>query len=341
MPRTTYSSSTLLTEIMQRPLDPGYAVAHRRRAEREHERAAAGQDGPSGPDGPGGDGDPAGDAEAVAGGSGPGGSAAGPARHRLRRLLRRHAVAVTVLGLGLGVPLGVAVGAGVAELRAAPLETRDRAVLEAEIDRRTSVADSLAASNEALREEIEQQQAAVLAEGSQSVLEAADRLAVPVGAVAVEGDGVVVTMDDAADVAVDASGEGGFGDDGRVRDGDVQTVVNALWSAGAEAVAVNGQRLTALSTIRHAGDAIVVDLRQLARPYVIEAVGDQDALLDELTGGRVADYTRFLGTNYGIGVSHEARDDLRLPPASRLTLRHAGAVAAERPEASVQEDGQS
>ena len=66
----------------------------------------------------------------------------------------------------------------------------------------------------------------------------------------VTGPGMVVRLDDAP------TGDGDGADvdprtdddaDGRVTDRDLQTVVNEVWAAGAEAVAVNGQRLTALS----------------------------------------------------------------------------------------------
>src|SRR5918994_1872373 len=97
------------------------------------------------------------------------------------------------------------------------------------------------------------------------------------GATEVEGPGVKLVVDDAKDT--DQGGDGpressGFSDTGRVRDRDMQRIVNGLWESGAEAVAINGQRLTALSAIRAAGDAILVDNRPLVPPYTVLAVGD-------------------------------------------------------------------
>ena len=54
---------------------------------------------------------------------------------------------------------------------------------------------------------------------------------------------------------------------------DLQNVANALWAAGAEAIAINGQRLTATSTIRAAGNAILVDFRPVTSPYEVSAIG--------------------------------------------------------------------
>ena len=63
-----------------------------------------------------------------------------------------------------------------------------------------------------------------------------------------------------------------------IQDVDLQLVVNALWGAGAEAVAVNGQRLVATSPIRGAGETITVNFRPLAPPYRIRAIGaDREA----------------------------------------------------------------
>ena len=58
-------------------------------------------------------------------------------------------------------------------------------------------------------------------------------------------------------------------DTGRVLDRDLQVMVNALWAAGAEAIAINGQRLTARSAIRYAGEAILLDFRPLVPPNVM------------------------------------------------------------------------
>ena len=60
--------------------------------------------------------------------------------------------------------------------------------------------------------------------------------------------------------------------------GDLQIIVNGLWGAGAEAIAINGQRLSSTAAIRFAGQAIIVDFRPLARPYVITALGDPQGM---------------------------------------------------------------
>jgi uncharacterized protein YlxW (UPF0749 family) len=59
-------------------------------------------------------------------------------------------------------------------------------------------------------------------------------------------------------------------------DSDLQAATNALWSLGATAIAINGIRMTSTTAIRSAGEAILVDYRPLAIPYVITAAGPAD-----------------------------------------------------------------
>ena len=75
----------------------------------------------------------------------------------------------------------------------------------------------------------------------------------------VTGPGLIITVDDAPSANRDARD--------RVLDTDLQMLANGLWKAGAEAIDINGHRLSNLTAIRSAGDAITVDYRSLTRPY--------------------------------------------------------------------------
>ena len=97
----------------------------------------------------------------------------------------------------------------------------------------------------------------------------ADRLATAqaaAGYTSITGPGVVLSMSD-------QPGGAGLG---RVMDTDLQAATNALWSLGATAIAINGIRMTSTTAIRSAGEAILVDYRPLAIPYVITAAGPAD-----------------------------------------------------------------
>jgi uncharacterized protein YlxW (UPF0749 family) len=153
------------------------------------------------------------------------------------------------------------------------------------------------------------------------------RLESATGAGAVRGPGMALLLDDAtSDSGTDAGDPRSQAEaDGRVTDRDLQTLVNELWAAGAEAVAVNEQRLTARSAIRAAGDAILVDFRPLNPPYEVRAIGP-NRMRTDFVEGFGGSYLQVL-RDYGIQYSVEDRDALRLPASAGLTVRHAAAAA--------------
>lgn len=89
------------------------------------------------------------------------------------------------------------------------------------------------------------------------------------GLMGMKGPGVLVRM-------VDAARRPAPGEDPYfyiVHDVDVQALVNELWAAGAEAIAVNDQRIVTRSSIRCVGPTILVNANRLAPPYVVKAIG--------------------------------------------------------------------
>jgi uncharacterized protein YlxW (UPF0749 family) len=135
------------------------------------------------------------------------------------------------------------------------------------------------------------------------------------GLIAVVGPGVSVTVDDAPQPSA------GSGDDlSRVLDVDLQDLVNGLWRAGAEAIDINGHRLTSLSAIRGAGDAILVDYRPLARPYVVTAIGDS-GLGRRFASGPAGVELRGLKSDYGMRYDVSVKEHVEIPAATAVTLR--------------------
>jgi uncharacterized protein YlxW (UPF0749 family) len=229
------------------------------------------------------------------------------------------------------VLIATVVSLGAATTRAAaPAVAQERAELIERVNSGTEGVERLQTDVDALRDFVaELRRAALQEEGGDQ----AELTALLAGAIAVTGPGVELVVDDAEGAGDTLGGGprdgGGFADTGRLRDRDLQRIVNGLWEAGAEAVAVNGQRLTALSAIRAAGDAILVDNRPLVPPYTLHAVGDGEALRAafELSGGGAA--LESLRDHYGIRASLAIRQDLRLPAASTLTLRRATPLLPE------------
>ncbi|HVE64925.1 MAG TPA: DUF881 domain-containing protein [Mycobacteriales bacterium] len=203
---------------------------------------------------------------------------------------------------------------------AAPAATRARAALIADARERTALSDRLQARVESLRAEADgvRNKALLTSSAGQLLAERLDRLELVVGSVAVRGPGVEITLDDAPEV----EGQEDLTGDGTVRDRDLQEVVNALWSAGAEAIAINGLRLSTLTAIREAGEAILVDYRPVSPPYTVAAVGDPDSVEPAFAESQVAAAFHTLRELYGVGFDVRRRERLVLPPAI-TRLRHA------------------
>ena len=116
----------------------------------------------------------------------------------------------------------------------------------------------------------------------------------------------------------------------RVKDTDLQLATNALWSLGAEAITINGQRLTATSTIRQAGEAILVDFRPVTTPYEVIAVGPDD-LAKDFRDGYAGRFFKELATKYGMSFDASGVRNVTLPAATELKLRVAEVIPAPSP----------
>ncbi|MEU1031681.1 DUF881 domain-containing protein [Streptomyces mirabilis] len=231
------------------------------------------------------------------------------------------------LGLAAGLVLAalvVTVGAANARI-AAPVVAKERQELIDRVERETAAADKLESGVDTLRDDVSARQNEALKKQGGSGQ--ADLVGVLSGAVAVHGPGVKLVVDDAKEATEGGDGNpretSGFSDTGRVRDRDMQRVVNGLWESGAEAVSINGQRLTALSAIRAAGDAILVDNKPLVPPYTVLAVGDGERLSTRFQNSADGLYLHALQENYGIRTAISVEKDVQLSAAPSVIVRTA------------------
>jgi len=148
-----------------------------------------------------------------------------------------------------------------------------------------------------------------LGEQSQKRLEVLRRAT---GFTELSGPGLQVTLDDAPNSGTDSQTRLG-----QVQDRDVQSVVNGLWAAGATGIAINGQRLTALSAIRNAGEAILVDYRPLSPPYRIVAISESaDATAGTFRDGVAGLMLEELSNKYGVVWNLATLGETTIPAAS-------------------------
>lgn len=211
-----------------------------------------------------------------------------------------------------------------------PQDAASRDQLRQRIELTQGAGDAYSRQIEQLRVQLIDLEQGALGEASPGGSEQVRDLGLEVGALALTGPGMQLTLDDAPVQQEELSPEPQDGSD-RVLAQDLQVVTNGLWSAGAEAIAINEQRLTATSSIRFAGEAIIVDFRGLAPPYVLRVIGDPAAMEQEVSVGETGDYLEELSSEFGLQIEVESRQDLQVPAAERLSTRVA-TVAPPRTE---------
>jgi uncharacterized protein YlxW (UPF0749 family) len=91
------------------------------------------------------------------------------------------------------------------------------------------------------------------------------------GLLAVQGPGVQVVLDDSSIRSVPVSANPS---DYLIHEYDLRDVVNLLWLAGSEAIAVNNERIVTTTSIYCVGNTILINDTRLSPPYVIQAIGD-------------------------------------------------------------------
>lgn len=261
----------------------------------------------------------------------PGYAAAAARRARSTQPPRRFGRGTVLLTLGL-LAVGILLTVSAAQAhRQLPASEQIRASLVKQLQERTAAANALQGQVDRLGSEVAaaRQRSLTLTETGRQVAAQLDELELVTGAAPVVGTGLIVSVNDApgaqAQAAADARTTGQL-PNGIVRDADLQQVVNGLWASGAEAVAVNGYRLTALSAIRSAGQAILVDYRPLLPPYVIVAIGSPDQLQASFAASEGGAYLSTISSSFGIQVDIKRAAKLSLPAAAPFRLDYASTL---------------
>jgi uncharacterized protein YlxW (UPF0749 family) len=207
--------------------------------------------------------------------------------------------------------------AAVQNTQRAPLVASERQELIARIKTAQGELDAQRTQAAALDAELATLRSAAAGGDSEAEARLAEitELGASVGTVAVTGPGVVVTVDDAPGSDTDTSDQ--------VLDLDLQILVNGLWESGAEAVAVNGHRISTLTAIRGAGQAITVDYTSLTAPYRVEAIGDPKTMPASFAQTSAGAWWNDLSRNRGMTFSMTGADELTLAADPGMVLRYA------------------
>jgi uncharacterized protein YlxW (UPF0749 family) len=138
------------------------------------------------------------------------------------------------------------------------------------------------------------------------------RLALDAGLDPIHGEGLVVSLNDAQRDAEGRFPRDASPDDLVVHQQDIEAVLSALWSAGAEGIQVQDQRIIGTSAPRCVGNTLLLNGRTYSPPYVVTAIGDADAMQAALAGSPLVTLYKQYVVRFGLGYTEEPRTDVQL-----------------------------
>lgn len=183
------------------------------------------------------------------------------------------------------------------------------------LNERTDRVEALTRTNSGLRSEL-------VAQAGGSLSTTVGRLSLATGAGAVSGPGVMMVADDKP---------GADSDRQRVLDRDLQRLVNGLWTAGAQAVSINAQRISNLTSIREAGGTINVNYVPLRAPYTVRAIGDPNTLASRFANSTSGASWFDLVQQVGLRLQITTAKQLTLPASDEFMLRYAKPAKGDGP----------
>ncbi len=145
------------------------------------------------------------------------------------------------------------------------------------------------------------------------------------GLTAVTGPGVRIVLRD----STLRSSPSGDPNDLVIHEQDLQAVVNALWAAGAEAIAINGERITGTSAIRCVGNTLLLHGSVYSPPYRIAAVGNETALRKGLDEDPLVERFRIAVEEFRLGFDVGVVQRLDVPAFRGIVSSKSAAVSGK------------
>ncbi|EYR62960.1 hypothetical protein N866_04050 [Actinotalea ferrariae CF5-4] len=202
-------------------------------------------------------------------------------------------------------------------------------LVEAERERN----ETLAGEARALQAEIDRL-TDLVADGAPESDPMADLVRLAAGRVPVTGPGVTVSLTDA--ISSGPRPAGVTNNDLVVHQQDLQAVINALWSGGAEAMGLQDQRVISTSAFLCVGNVLLLHDNVYSPPYTVTAIGDPDELIEALYDSeaiqRYLDYVEA----YGLGWEITVTDSADLPAyEGAIELEYAAVPGADEADEAV------
>jgi uncharacterized protein YlxW (UPF0749 family) len=144
-----------------------------------------------------------------------------------------------------------------------------------------------------------------------------DQARIAAGLIPLTGTGIVLKLEDSSEPVP----LGGNETDYLAGAADLRTVVALLWQSGAEAIAINDERLTTSSAIIDIGGSVLVNAAYIAGPYQIAAIGPKELFARLSAAPGWEEFVRTRRGSFGIGISWAEPDHVDLPAfAGSVTL---------------------
>ncbi len=235
---------------------------------------------------------------------------------------------VALLGLGFLVAAQLA-----AQGPRVRYTTQERAPLVETATQLQAQQEELKASILELREQIQAMEGS--GEGSAAVVkdlnDQLEAARIAAGLIPLTGTGIVLLLDDSLEPVAPDTNEADYLVGGR----DLRAVVEELWIAGAEAISINGERITPTSAVIDIGPSVLINSAYLAAPYQLTALGPRDLYSRLAASPGFVDFIRARAQSYGVRVSFAEPESVDIPAfAGTVTLRYARPAASPAPSAS-------
>lgn len=230
---------------------------------------------------------------------------------------RSYALLYTIIFLVIGVVIGVFIAVQIISTKTNPRSTdtvRPALELERTVETMTAEQGELRARIAVLRDEVRVQEKQVedrrtTSKGLSAELQDYKMI---VGLTAVEGEGVVVTLNDGKYEGLKDRND--FKNDAIIHSTDILDTVNLLWTAGAEAITINDERVVGTTSINCIVNTILVNEAHVGTPLVIKAIGNKDELARFIEDpGRLMDLHQ-RKKDYNLILEVSKQDNLRLNP---------------------------
>lgn len=155
-----------------------------------------------------------------------------------------------------------------------------------------------------------------------AMLRRSAELAAEAGMDPLHGPGLMVTLQDAQRDANGRFPRDASPDDLVVHQQDIQAVLNGLWSAGAEAIQMQDQRIVATSVPRCVGNTLLLNGRTYSPPYTITAIGDAAAMQAALAAAPLVILYKQYVVRFGLGYREEVKPDVEVVGHSEPARTH-------------------